>query len=126
MGKRCLIDTNVLIDGQSGRLSEESAKRLAEIINESFTISVISYIEFLGYKHATSSMEDFIGLADLITLDKKIITTTIDIRKNHRIKLPDAMIAATGIAHDFTLVTRNINDFNAIPDLSIENIYDTN
>jgi len=125
MGKRYLIDTNVLIDGQSGRLSESVSKRLGEIINTQFSVSVITYIEFLGYRYATSAMQDFIDLADVITIDKKVRDVTIDIRKNHKIKLPDALIAATAIAHEYILVTRNIKDFNYIPNLSIEDIYGT-
>ncbi len=123
MGKGYLIDTNVLIDAQSKKLSEFATKRLAEIINEQFAVSVITYIEFLGYKYATSAMKDFIGLADVITLDKKVINETINIRQNNKIKLPDALIAATAIAHDYVLITRNIKDFNSIPNLLIEDIY---
>ena len=44
---------------------------------------------------------------------------TAELRKKHRIKLPDAIIAATAIAYSLTLVTRNTDDFRNIPDLNI-------
>ncbi|MBK8704770.1 MAG: PIN domain-containing protein [Saprospiraceae bacterium] len=33
------------------------------------------------------------------------------LRKQYKIKLPDAIIAATALVYDLTLVTRNISDF---------------
>ncbi|MDQ8004032.1 MAG: hypothetical protein REI64_04465 [Pedobacter sp.] len=49
------------------------------------------------------------------------ITKTISIRKTKKIKLPDALLAATAIINDFTLLTRNVDDFVGIDDLKIEN-----
>ena len=35
----------------------------------------------------------------------------LEIRKKYKIKLPDAIIAATAVEKDLVLVTRNTNDF---------------
>ncbi|MFY8003432.1 MAG: PIN domain-containing protein [Chitinophagaceae bacterium] len=40
--------------------------------------------------------------------------TTAELRKNFKIKLPDAIIAATAIVNELTLITRNTNDFKHI------------
>jgi predicted nucleic acid-binding protein len=48
------------------------------------------------------------------------VERTIQIRRKNRIKLPDAIIAATTLQNDLILVTSNISDFKNIKDL--ENI----
>ncbi|GLU57028.1 hypothetical protein Dfri01_64890 [Dyadobacter frigoris] len=64
MGKKFLIDTNTLIDAQMQKLPESGLRFLADVINQDFTISFITYIEFLGYKNATKATEEFIALAN--------------------------------------------------------------
>jgi predicted nucleic acid-binding protein len=77
--------------------------------------------ELLGFNTATAEeqilTETFINAALIFNLDDEIIKQTIELRKKIKIKLPDAIIAATAIAHDLTIITRNTNDFNKIPAL---------
>ncbi len=77
----------------------------------------------MGYKNIAKAAEDFIGLADVIEIDKKIIDNCIKIRKAHKIKLPDAIIAATAISLGFTLITRNTSDFKDIRGLKTLDLY---
>ena len=49
---------------------------------------------------------------------------TADIRKKHRIKLPDAIIAATALVYELTLVSRNVSDFRNIEGLELINPWD--
>jgi predicted nucleic acid-binding protein len=121
MGAGYLIDTNVLIDAQTKKLPENGLLFLTEIINDNFTVSFVTYIEFLGYKDATLAMEEFIALANVIEVNKAIIDITITLRKTSTIQLPDAIIAATALVSDYTLITRNIIDFKNIPGLTIVN-----
>jgi toxin FitB len=118
-----LIDTNTLIDAQTKNFPEKALQFLKEIVNENFTNSFITYIEYLGYKNATLETEEFIALADVIYINKKIVDTTIDIKFKHRIKLPDATIAGTAIAYDLTLITHNIKDFKIIEGLNVLDLY---
>jgi toxin FitB len=121
MGKKYLIDTNCLIDAQMGAMSAKSIAFLKDIINVDFTVSFVSYIEFLGYKNVTKASEDFIALANVIEVDKAIIDACIAIRKQHNIKLPDAIIAATALPYNLTILTRNTNDFKNITGLKVVN-----
>lgn len=121
MEQKYLIDTNVLIDAQMNNLPEAGMKFMAEIIDKEFTVSFITYIEFLGYKDVTKETEDFIALANVLEINKEIIQTCINLRKSKVIKLPDAIIAATALVSDLTLTTRNISDFKNIPVLKIIN-----
>ena len=52
-------------------------------------------------------------------INDETIDKTIDLRKKYKIKLPDAVIAATAIINDFTLITHNIKDFRKITELQI-------
>ncbi len=124
MGKRYLIDTNTLVDAQTKKIPEKGLDFIANTINEDFTISFVSYIEFLGYKNATLQMAEFITLANVIEINKTIIDTTITLRKSYRIKLPDAIIAATAIVYDRVLITRNTADFNNLQGLKTINAWD--
>ena len=121
MGQKYLIDTNVLIDAQMNRLPDKGLVFLAKVINENFIISFITLIEYLGYKHIDKQSEEFISLANVIEIDKPIIQSCIDLRKNCNIKLPDAIIAATALVRNLILVTNNEKDFSLIQNLKIIN-----
>ena len=69
--------------------------------------------------HRLQVLEVFINSSIVFGLDEKIILKAIDIRKNIRLKLPDAIIAATALTNGLILITRNISDFKNIPELQI-------
>ena len=93
-------------------------QQLHTIVDEQPLISVITKIELLGFNAATieeqTITEIFIDASLIFNLDEAVINQTIELRKQHRIKLPDAIIAATAIAYDLTLITRNTGDFDKI------------
>ena len=123
MGTEFLIDTNTLIDAQTKKLPEKGLKFLTNAIDEIFTVSFVIYIEFLGYKHATQATEDFIAFANVVEINKSIIDTCIALRKVHSIKLPDAIIAATALSLNYSLITNNERDFANIKNLEVINLY---
>ena len=92
---------------------------MAEILDKDFTVSFITYIEFLGYKNITQETEDFMALANVLQINKEIIQSCINLRKSKVIKLPDAIIAATTIVHGLHLISRNSNDFKNIEGLKL-------
>jgi len=122
MEQKYLIDTNVLIDAQMNRLPKKGLEFLAEVINTNFIISFITQIEYLGYKDINKSSEEFISLADIIEIDKQIIQNCINIRKNHKIKLPDAIIAATALTRELILITNNEDDFIGLHNFNLINL----
>jgi predicted nucleic acid-binding protein len=65
----------------------------------------------------------FINDALVIELEQPIKLSTAVIRKQYRIKLPDAIIAATALVHDLTLITRNTSDFKNIEGLKIIDLF---
>ena len=52
-------------------------------------------------------------------VNNDLIENTIKIRTDYRLKLPDAIIAATAITYGMTLLSRNISDFSKIKEMSV-------
>lgn len=130
MGKRVLnylIDTNILIYYFNG-LMDQSKKEVTEtVFINSFNISIITEIEFLGWtKHTSQSFilaKEFIRNANVIDLNHPIRDQVIQLKRQYSIKLADAIIAATAIQNHFALMTRNDKDFLKIDELKIYNPY---
>lgn len=117
MGTRYLIDSNVIIDYAANRLSVEAVNFLENLYDNDFIISAVTQIEILGYNDLPSKIKElevFLNEAFIYHLDKDIVQQTILIRRKNKIKLGDAIIAATAIIHNFTILTRNTKDFEHI------------
>ena len=123
MGQKYIIDTNTVIDAQMNKLPDKGMEFIRNVINEDFTVSFVTYIEFLGYKDISQFSKDFIALANVLEINKSIIDTCIEIRKLQRIKLPDAIIAATALVYDLIVITRNASDFKNITGLQVIDPY---
>jgi predicted nucleic acid-binding protein len=124
MGQHYLIDSNAVIDYLSGNLPPKGMGLMNQIINDIPNISVITKIEVLGYKttdEAYKLLSNFINDSTVIALHDEIVENTIEIRKEHKIKTPDAIIAATALSCGFTLISRNEKDFKNITNLALLN-----
>ena len=65
-------------------------------------------------------MEEFVTTAIVFPLDNDVTQKTIELRRIHKkLKLGDAIIAATALIHNFTLISRNLSDFKNIIGLSV-------
>ena len=68
----------------------------------------------------------FIGNSVIYSLDSLVVDQTIVLCRLNKIKLPDAIIAATAIVNNQTLITRNVSNFKTILNLKIINLFDEN
>jgi predicted nucleic acid-binding protein len=72
-------------------------------------VSVITRMELLSFHGITQAEEnlihDFLNELTLVPLNANVEATTIRLRKALRCKMPDAIIAASGITSDATLLT---------------------
>lgn len=123
---RYLIDTNVVIDYLGKKIPATGMDFMDDVVNVVPSISISTKIEVLGfnapeeyYQLLVSFMNDSVVLG----LKEKIVDWSIEIRKKQRTKLPDVIIAATAIAYDLVLITRNVSDFKNIDGLKIINPY---
>jgi hypothetical protein len=57
---------------------------------------------------------DFFEAASIFDLSADIVNKTINIRQKQKIKLPDAVIAATALCNGLILISRNTTDFKNI------------
>jgi predicted nucleic acid-binding protein len=127
MGQEYLLDSNVIIGYLAGKIPASGMKILSEIIDKVPNISVISQIEIMRFNDTQENeavLEKFINLSKIYPLSNNVVKYTINLCKKSNIKLPDAIIAATALIENFTLVTRNISDFKKIPDLILLDPWD--
>lgn len=126
MGTTYLLDTNTVIYILNDTLSLKAHDFIKAALNENGSfISLITKIELLGWQTGAfeqlQNIEEFVQVSEVLPLTDAIVDKTIEIRRTQRIKLPDAIIAATAIIHNFTLISRNDEDFRKIPDLKYLN-----
>lgn len=81
----------------------------------------------LCWKTATEKdlelLHSFISNAIVYELEKDIKIKTVELRKQYKIKLPDAIIAATALVSDLQLITRNTAGFKDLRKLQLLNPY---
>lgn len=129
MGIKYIWDTNTAIYYLQQQYPPSAEKFMDDLVAEARpVISAITEIELLCWKTATEKdikvLHSFIDDAMVIELERPIKLKTADIRKTKRIKLPDAIIAATALVYGLTLVTRNTSDFKNIEGLELVNPWD--
>ena len=129
MGIKYLWDTNTAIYYLQQQFPSSAEQFIDSTLSDSGpAISAITEIELLCWKNATKKdlevLHNFIHDSLVFELEKDIKFKAADIRKAHKIKLPDAIIAATALIHDLTLLTRNVNDFKNIGGLNLINTHE--
>jgi len=91
------------------------------VIDATPLVSIITKIEVLSFNTADEHyrlLTEFMEDAVVLDLTAEVADHSIAIRKTHKTKLPDAIIAATALANGLTLITRNSSDFKNIEGLT--------
>ena len=88
-------------------------------------ISIVSQLEFLSFSGLSARDQqlfaDFIARVDVVSLEARqtvLLSTVIDIRRTHGLKLPAAIIAATAQHYRATLISSD-KHFRTIPNLNV-------
>ena len=105
-----LVDSTILIDYLNG------IPGAARAVRPDSSMSIISWIEVLaGTRTDTdeSIARAFLARLDVLDLSHAVAEEAVRVRRERRLKLPDAMIWATARVYALTLVTRNTKDFPA-------------
>jgi predicted nucleic acid-binding protein len=110
MGRRnVLFDTNILIDYLSGipqaRLEMERYPQRA--------ISIITWMEVMAGTTAKDEKQirTFLLTFSILPVIAEVAERAFVLRRQRKIKLPDAIIQATAQEEDRLLITRNTRDF---------------
>lgn len=116
-----VLDTNILIYA-----TKPGGERLRAWLDDPRAIvSIVSRIEALGYRGISAEEEAALqgALQSLPEsgLTEAVATRAIALRQARKMGLADAIIAATALAHDLPLVTRNVYDFKHIDGLRLIN-----
>lgn len=103
-GISIIVDTNIVVYLLNGN------ERVAELLNgNEIYLSFITELELFGKKDLTPSekrkIQSFIEQCFVIDITSSIKQNVIRLRENNKIKLPDAIIAASAIDYDLPLFT---------------------
>jgi toxin FitB len=119
-----LIDSNIIIYAAQ---DEQQAIR-DFVAKHSPAVSVVSYVEVLGYQgltpEARQHFETFFAAARILPITQEVIEQAVRLRQSKKMTLGDALIAGTVLANNLTLVTRNTRDFDWIAGIRLLNPFD--
>lgn len=115
---RAVFDTNAVIYLQKGLLRQP-------LPPGDYFISAITELELLSFHGLDATQQVWLDafLADIgiIELDARVKALTVQLRRAHRLRLPDAIIAASAVAYAATLLT-NDQRLLALPSLRCQKL----
>ena len=114
-----LADTNAIVYILSGN------ECMKPFTNSRLAVSDISFMELLSFPSISAQEEDTIRRllkrCDILHIDETIMELTIQLRRAYKIKLPDAIIAATAVSRGLPLLTADTGFFR-IDNLQLEKL----
>ena len=115
---RFVLDTNAVIYLQRGQIAEPLP------VGES-SISVITEMELLSFAGLSEEqgawLRRFIDAIAIVELDGDVKQRAIELRRDVRLKLPDAIIVASALARDADLVS-NDGQLARVPGLRLRSL----
>ena len=118
-GDSLLLDTNIVILTLGGH-----AVLADHIEGKKLFLSFISQLEALGYPAGDEAGEAVVGAfvkrCSVVGLEEMVNNETVRLRRSHRLKLPDAIIAATAIASDVPPLTADKGSLRSKNELVVD------
>ncbi|WP_431860302.1 type II toxin-antitoxin system VapC family toxin [Azospirillum sp.] len=108
-----VLDTNAVLYALGGRLGEP-------LPAGNYAVSVITALELLSFPALgpsdESAIKEFLSDVENIDLTLPVKEVAVALRRQHRLKLPDAIIVGTALALGAELITNDAR-LHQIPDL---------
>lgn len=108
-GVKFLLDTNIILGIVKQQPEVVACLEMNGFDPKQYAYSTITRMEVLGFSAIT--LEEETTLADLFkclthfSISEEVEVATIRLRREHKIKLPDAIIIATAAVHALKLLT---------------------
>lgn len=106
-GSKYLLDTCFVLGLYNS--NSEALQRMIGVSLNDCTVSVISEMELLGYAPLSETDEqemiNFLNRVHIFALNHRVKNKTIELRKRHKIKLPDAIVLATALTYKLELLS---------------------
>ncbi len=116
-----LTDSNIIIYAQKREYNSLRAK----LSSQSIAVNWIIKVEVLSRRNLIKEHEllfrTFFNQAVTMAQDEEVYEKAIELRKNYKVKLGDAIIAATALCNDIELWTANTEDFKNLKGLKLVN-----
>ena len=108
-----LVDTDILVDHLRG-------VRRFQPGTDVVRYSVVTRAElYAGRGSEEPRVDTLLAAFEELPVDRGTAERAGRLRRVHGLRLPDALIAATALQSDLTLLTRNRKDFEAVVDLRL-------
>jgi len=124
MGQKYLIDTCAVIKYLENYFPPKALAFMDDLVDHDSKVSFITKIELLVWKPSNVSdlkiREEFLAGSEILFVDDDIILRAIQVRQKTKIKLPDAIIAATAIVRNLILLSDNDKDFSKVEALGLK------
>ena len=108
-GPEFLFDTNLVIGHLKGRLDARAMISRNGAVPASTAVSQITRMELLGFRSITmleeARINEFLVSIHVLLLDERTEAAAIALRRRTRLRMPDAIIAATAQVHALRLLT---------------------
>ena len=129
-GLTYLLDTNSLIYYFQGAPQLDPVFRQIERGEARPVVSIITEIELLGFPRLTrqdeARIQTLLSGFTIVAVDERIAGQAVALKRRHRIKTPDAIIAATAMIENACLVTRDQDLLDKVPEVRSLNPFGRN
>jgi len=124
--KGFLLDTNIIIYFLQGNSKAVNLMKKLYSSNKKIAVSIITVIETLSYpkisKKEEKEIKKMFENLSIIFIDWNITENTIEIARKYKLKIPDAIIGATAINNNLTLISAD-HTFKKIHELKFKTFH---
>lgn len=108
---RLLLDTDVLVDHLRGH---------RQLVVDDAAISAVTRAElFAGDERQEAAVRALLGDYAEVDVDRRIAERAGRLKRQTGLGIADALIAATALEHELTLMTRNRRHFERVPGIAL-------